>query len=1014
MKAIRKTIYLITMLICCAATGAPVPSTVTNSGVVSVQKDEPPVGSTAYYDLKIRECFKKNDWTGAKSLLDAAIKKYPHMSAFHELMGRYYLHQAEKAPRGKKSTDALYDKARYHLIRAISIDEKNVQARYYMLQLETDTRHFSSAIVYCNDLLEENPYNEDLWRKKIDLYRRLGNNAEADRLLERISTIYPADEQLHKDLVYSKTVKARQQRNSGDIQGQELTLRQLVEMDPKNAEHHNALANILYNSGRVEEAAEVAGRGAAETHHHDLVAKRAGMLCEMGRQHEAVEYVKSFMATDKSGALTTLLRDLEMQAARASQYNDSYTSYAKIYDSQHTQEALDYLVNTSIQRWYLDDAAMYVEEALKQDPGSQKLLYSQYLVQKRLGNIRKANALLEALYKQFPDNEDIAEEMMLRYMDSAKELMDQQQYAEATPLLETIYFSKAYPYVREAAFQRLYTCYFQTRQYEKAERILSKTSGTTHITQMALLYNASGKQKRALDFLADALMDSEPTDTLAQNLIKYTYEEIALPYIKELLAQGQVNEAYGLLNQAITICPDNSDLLRYGITAAQRKGDTAAMEQYVTKGCQQYPYDPYFLLKNAQMQHLAGNHRATLDEIAPMLKEYMGDSLLVNLYVESSIDIAEDFLHNKQPDEALIVIEAAQNIAPDNMELYYYKGRAYEQQKNWKEAYRCYALYKPGYAEWAEYRHHLEEISRHTLKNSLSLEYQQARPGNEDVISGNAYVNYSHIWNERSTLNLGMAYAGRDGASDQSDTEMTRGGTGVQFSGGWEYDITRHFTVKTEAAWASRYFPILMARLSASFELPKDWQLALFASYRRLRSYAGVYGWQTLIVGYDNITKEPIYGELEYVRKGWRESKRNMLQAGIGLTKTTRLFSIGGEVSGLYFDRKYFYNSNLKMKFYPKEGNTSHILALAGVGTAPESSLIDRSLPVGFNKVNTFVGAGGSYFINRHLTLGLTGTWYTMLSQSERLSTTYIANDPYIREDYRNYFYVHANLLISF
>ena len=102
------------------------------------------------------------------------------------------------------------------------------------------------------------------------------------------------------------------------------------------------------------------------------------------------------------------------------------------------------------------------------------------------------------------------------------------------------------------------------------------------------------------------------------------------------------------------------------------------------------------------------------------------------------------------------------------------------------------------------------------------------------------------------------------------------------------------------------------------------------------------------------------------------------------------------------------------MKFFPQEGNASNIFAVAGLGTAPESSLIDRSLPVGFNKLNTFVGFGGSYFVNRWLTFTLSGTWYTMLSQSERLTTTYIANDPYIREDYRNYFYVHAGAMITF
>lgn len=1027
MKNNRKTLALVTLFVIGAVLGCLLPifgktsksidaksaETTEVSRHGSLSQDGPPEGSTAYYELHIRECFKKNDWEGGKTYLDEALKKYPQMSAFNELMGKYLLHQAE-GMRGKKNADSTYDKARYYLIRAISIDEKNVQARFHMLQLETDTRHYSSAIVYCNDLLEENPYNEDLWRKKIDLYRHLGNNAEADRLLDRLYTIYPNDEQLRKDLIESKTIRARQLRNSGDSQGYDGALRQLIGLDPKNPEHHLALTNLLYSTGRIAEAAEAAGRGAAETRRQDFVEKRASMLCEMSRHREAIEYVKTFMSQNKSGSLSKLLNDLEMEAARAAQYNDPYTSYAKIYESQHSQEALDYLVNTSIQRWYLDDAAMYIEEALKHNGKSPKLLYNQYLIQKRLGNTRKANGLLENLYKQFPDNEDITEEMMLLLMDNAKELMDQEQYAEAAPILEQIYHSKAYPYIRDAAFQRLYSCYYQTKQYEKAERMLNQMDGPKHIAQTAMLYNAWGKPKRALDFLAEAFEDSEVTDTLTRNLVCYTYEEIALPYIKNLLVMGRVSEAHTQILEAVNICPANNDILRYGISAAQRKGDNAAVQQYVAQGRQLYPSDPYFILKDAQLQHLSGNHRATLDEIAPLLKEYIGDSLLINLYIESSTDIATEFLKAKQPDEALLVLDAAQDIAPDNPFLYYLQGQAYEQKKMWMRAADCYKRYTPGYAEWKEYRHHLEEITRHTLRNTISLEYQQARPGNEDVISSNAYVNYTRVLNLNNTLDVGLAYAGRDGATDQSDTEMTRGGTGIQASVGWEHKFSDRFTGKAEVAAASRYFPIVMARLSGTYQLPKDWQLSAFASYRLLRSYAGIYGWQSPIVGYDNITGSPIYGTPEYIRKGWTESKKSMFQLGAGATKTLDKFNLGAEVSGLYFAQKFYVNSNVKMKFFPQEGNSSHIFAVAGVGTAPESSLIDRSLPVGFNKVNTFAGLGGSYFVNRHITLGLNGTWYTMLSQSERLSTTYIATDPYIREDYRNYFYIHGNVLISF
>lgn len=976
--------------------------------------DTPPEGTTAYYELSTRKCFKAGDWAGGKRLLDEGIKKYPQMSAMHELMGKYYLHQAEAGSTTEHPLTSLYDKARYHLIRAISIDEKNVQARQLMLKVETDTKHYSSAIVYCNDLLEENPYNEDLWRKKIDLYRHLGNNAEADRLLERLATIYPADDQLRSDLIDRKEQLAKKQRDSGDYKGQEQTLRELLELNPKNTDYHLALTNLLYRTGRISEAAEAAGHGASATASTEFVAKRASMLCEMNRHREAAVYVKGYLSRTKSSVLAKLLSDIEEEEARAAQYNDAYTAYAKIYDQKHSIEALDYLVNTSIERWYLDDAAMYIEESLKRKGESPKMLYNQYLIQKRLGSTRKANTLLERLYNRYPDDESIVEEMMLQYLDGAKELMDMQQFAEAVPVLEKVYYSSAYPYLKEAAQPRLFTCYQQSHQYGKAEKMLSLVEGSKRITQTAMLYNDWGKPKRALDFLAETYAKCPTTDTDTRNLIASTYEEIALPYVKSLLSEGRVAEAHTLLGEATQICPTSTDLLRYAIAAAQRKGDIDTVARYIVRGRQLYPSDPYFIMKDAQMRHQAGDHKASLQEIAPLLEEYAGDSLLLALYVESSIDIANQYLKQKQPDLALEVIHTALGFAPDHQELYFTEGQAYEQKKEWLLAYESYKKYKPGYAELAEFKRHMEELFHHTLRNTLSLECQLARPGNEDVLSGNAYVNYSHLFGRRSTLYAGLAYAGRDGATRQSDTEMTRGGTGIQLSAGFEYEFTRRFTGKIEAAYATRYFPITMGRLSASYLFNHDWTLSAFASYRMLRSYAGIYGWQKPVVGYNEATGKPIYGDPEYVRTGWNESTKHMWQVGLGVSKELGKFVLSGQVSGLLFAKKYYFNSNVKMQFFPAEGSRSHLFATLGIGSAPESSLIDRSMPVGFNELNSFVGAGGSWFINRWLTLQLSGTWYTMLSQSERLTTTYIANDPYIREDFSNYFYVHASALISF
>ena len=70
-----------------------------------------------------------------------------------------------------------------------------------MVDVEDDSKHYSSAICYINELLEFQPYDRDLWRRKISLYRKLHNNVEADAALERLARIYPNDSLVRNDLL---------------------------------------------------------------------------------------------------------------------------------------------------------------------------------------------------------------------------------------------------------------------------------------------------------------------------------------------------------------------------------------------------------------------------------------------------------------------------------------------------------------------------------------------------------------------------------------------------------------------------------------------------------------------------------------------------------------------------------------------------------------------------------------------------------------------------------------------
>lgn len=977
-----------------------------------------PQGSTAYYELNIRAFFKNNNWHDGKLLLDTAIVKYSEMSAFHELMGRYYVHLAEDAGNNATKAKSNYDKARYYLIKSITIDEKNEKPRYLMLQVETATKHYSSAIVYANELLEENPYNENLWRKKIDLYRKIGNNAEADRLLERLATIYPNDDQIKKDIAYRTEMKALTQKKKGDRVGQEESLRQLIKMKPSEASNYDALANLLYSTGRIQEAADIAGQGANSAVNSDnLVRKRASMLCEMGRYREAVEYVKNRAKRDKSAGMKRLLKDLEADAARASQYNDPFISYAKMYESQHSAEALNFCLNTAIQRNYFDDALYYIKEMKKSKGETADLLYKEYIVNKRMGNRQRASNLLERLHKAGPNNEEVEDELAENYIARATTLMDTEQYAEALSQLEYVTTLKCDPELQRTAALRRFNCHIAMRQYGKAEKELTAINAQTplpnYIQQRAMLLNASGRTQDALDILEHEYYACPDSAYEQRRMLAASYEEYAVPYIKKMISRGMTPLADQQIQKAMEICTGSSDLMHMAITTSQQLNKREDMIRYVLRGRNLFPDDPYYVVKDAQARAAFGEYREALDIIRPLLDTYVGDSIVIGAYTENSENLALECLKQKHPYEAMAVVDSALVYDNFNNSLLYTKGLIYEQMKDYKNAYIYLKMYKPGYGELSSHNRHIEEIMNHNLRNSLSFDYQQARLGSEDAITGNAYLTYTRK-NPINEYSFMLSYAGRDGTSDEGATDLTRGGTGIQLGASWQHQFTHRFALQATGAWSNKYFPNWTARLSGTYDLPREWQLSAQASWRWIRSYQGIYGWKAPVIGYDPIMKENIYGDPEYVRTGWKDSNKSLWQLGIGVSKTIEQFLLGANVDGFMLDNKFYINGNAKVQFFPVEGSRTHFFANGGVGTAPESSLIDRSMPVGFDNLNTFVGMGGFYFINRSIAVSLSGTWYTLLNQAEHLTTNYIQSAPEIKKDYKNYFYLHSSVLLSF
>jgi tetratricopeptide (TPR) repeat protein len=233
-----KYLYSVLLILCCI--------TILTSAVRDDKEQRLPHD----YVLKTKEYFSKEEWEQGKKMLDEGLKIYPDDPDMRWLMGRYYYQYKD------------YDQSRYQLIKCIEKEYNHVEAKQLLVNVEDETKHYSSAICYVNELLEVNPYWRGLWRRKIELYRKQGNDIEADRLLKRISQIYPDDPTIRNDLNYTLETEYLKKKKSGNLKEATNSLEELIKSNPHSGEqYYFDLTNLYLQQGLTEKALEISAQG---------------------------------------------------------------------------------------------------------------------------------------------------------------------------------------------------------------------------------------------------------------------------------------------------------------------------------------------------------------------------------------------------------------------------------------------------------------------------------------------------------------------------------------------------------------------------------------------------------------------------------------------------------------------------------------------------------------------------------------------------------------------------------
>lgn len=918
------------------------------------------------YDKVIKSLYKTNKIDSMKIILEEALKRYPNDTDLNRWAGTYFLQKQEN------------DNARYFLIKAVQLDSTNFLAKQQLVTLEEETGNLSSAICYVNEMLELYPYDQFLWKKKIGLYRKQGYDQEADRLLQRLYSIYPNDTTVQNDYLNRIEETYIYQRKIGNRDDAIQKLRLLMKFRKREKTYYLDLSNLLLQEGHTEEAVASLSKGLEYFPlDKDLLQKKAEIMAERGNNKEAIELLKKSNST----TLSSLADNLLYEAARNESWKDPYVLYGKIYETKKSDEALDYLLRTALSREYNEDALFYLAEYKKRKGNSPDLLYKEYRIYKRIGDWNSAIRTLEKYMKQGGPDTDMANELAILKTERADEKIKHQQYAEAILDLEQALAVSTEEELESVILNKLIYSYINSNKNDMAVHVIDSVRKAK--SNKALYTNQKAEALHKTGETSLALVEIEQNGDVNSEL----YEQLSAFQVKQLLENGALKEAYHVSKNWIQHTPNSKSGLQYVIRTSEELKNYNETDAYLAVGREKYPDDPFFVLKTAAAMYRNQEYTSGLALLSPWVDAYPGNKELVAAYSSHAEMVAEEYIRNKKPHEALSLVKQALSSDTTNQALFYTLGSAYELAGYYDSAYIAYSRFKPEALWIREHKRKLMSVKRKGYKNSIVssvLSGWQEGGNNPNILISTAYLRKIKKDLLTATVNINCRNSTENELNEPNSSSMTDN-MGAQIRIDWEHTFNSRWSTTLGLAAANDIFPSWLGQAGCFYMFPNDLEVGLLFGYRK--------------------NYRPGFILTNHIQPG------NMyhLRLSGGIYKDLWRIQANGE--GFLLNNKMYFNLNTQFRYYPLYDGNSHILFSASAGTAPEIDFVDKLMPGSFENINLSLGIGGVYMVSKNISLGIMGTYHYFYNQT---GNNDMEKSTGIITKYKNLYDIYAQLIFCF
>lgn len=873
---------------------------------------------------KINELYNSGQWERGKEIAEEELKKNPKDSDMRMLLGKYYIH--------KRS----YDKARYELVKSLEYAPANVDSKQMLVSVETETERYSSAICYINELLEVNPYWKGLWRKKIELYRVMGNDVEADRLLKRISQIYPEDSDLKVDQAYAFEERAINVQKSGKIDQSIEIGKKSVENKPEEPSSYIAVIDNFIKAGDYNNALVYAERALNQFPGNSVfIQKKIAILEHQQRYSEILGFLDSQMRIGGRGtALRSQYDYFLLEAARNAKGNTPATLYGRIFEgSPGNKEAFDYVFNSLVADQQYEEAIQVIDRHRRSVGASKELDMKELTVYRRMGNHSRVAVLTREYFSKYPNDSDLQESFVTVTLESAKSNMEEGKVAEAISNWRDVIQYGDEESV-QIAQKGLYNAYVSEKRYQEAiialdDMLLDNPGNQGLLIKKADMYYQQGRYEYALTVYEQVLDLASPQE---KERLLIGYAEFVTPVVKNLRESYRLEEARGYTERWLKVDDSNQDAFLNIINLSYQLKDNESMLRYAKLAEDRYSDDVAFKIKLAEaMNHKPEQLADSWELLHNQVRLNPFHEPLLNTFSHTTEEYASLLLKEKKAELALSVIDSAIIYRNDNKTLKYMKGLAYEGLKQFDSAYHYQQFYEPSLMEFQEFKDHLNYLSQRSFKNNVGIAHLRARYGDDYTITSISTIEYSRLLENGSSWGGRVNYAGRED------------GKGIQGLVEWSKPWTSKLSSRVDLALSNKFFSKIAINANALYEFKPTWEAE------------GAIGFRRFFTG------------------------ENLANLNLGVSKNLDNWKFDAKLGNFVLDSEgtitYLYSLMGRAQYYMNNPR-NYILVMGSIGNTPDVDLLDRQLYNSFDVFNAMIGTGVGRSITKNMTGSVMGTWY--------------------------------------